>query len=138
IQGYSFGSATPWVLAPNFSDTNYLSWGYFLEGFAEFYQFAVRNFVNINHKDISTWTNSAFSGNCEEGPFTNINSLYGRYYGVYSGDPHIGTKTCFIWNMYDQYSDAGYRASRFKPNENDDLGFESAIFNYLSTLGNSG
>ena len=122
LQHNSFGGASR---AEVYSDTTI--W-FFLEGFAEFHQFAVRNYVNAHYDDTSDWTGSS-SGNAEEAAFI----WPYPFQALYESIPGIARRACFIWNVYDGYSDAGFKATRYGSANNDDIGLPTSIFDFLST-----
>jgi len=104
--------------------------GDFREGFAEFHQFAVRNWANVTYGDFDAtddfiWT----SDNLEESPW--VSATRGERFGGMDYGPPAAGYGCFMWNVYDSYSDNAFRSSRYSGNDNDDVGETNLIFTIL-------
>lgn len=78
----------------------------FKEGFAEFYQFAVRNYAKATLGQESPW----WDDNQEEASFASPRFRSIRYHN----DASVSGFSCFLWNVYDKYNDAGFRASQYE------------------------
>ncbi len=94
--------------------------GTFLEGWANFYSYAVQNYANANYDDYLYW-----KWNSEEWPFGN--PRYGGY--PINLDPNgYEIPHGFLWNVYDAYDDEGFKADGRDGLDNDDIGNPLLIF----------
>jgi hypothetical protein len=102
----------------------------FVEGWAEFHQFAVRNYAAAVYNEYSPW----WDDNQEEDAFSSPRFSGIRYYTS-------ATKSgfsCFLWNVYDKYTDAGFKASLYgSANNNDDIGVTNRVFDVIAGWDNS-
>ncbi len=113
----------------------------FKEGFAEFHQFAVRNYAAAKYAEYSPWYDDNQEGydgwyGCQ-GPFS-VNPRFGgiRYQGSTLA-PNAAAFSCVLWNVYDKYDDDNFRAPQYQDKDNDDVGLTTRVIGILNDWPNA-
>ncbi len=110
---HEYGHYSSWTLWGN----HYPDDGTLDEGWANFFQFAVRNYATAKHGDDLDWPT-----NCEEMPFATPR------FGKTTPDIYYDVTSSFLWNLYDSYSDPNFKAPIYDNSDNDDVGEEALFF----------
>lgn len=115
--------------------------GPILEGWATFYSWIYRAWVNNKYNDYI----DTLIDNCELGPFcsyTNIDQYdnitkHGERFGNINKEIPDARFACFLWNIYDGISTDNFQYFSYKGRDNDDIhGLEISILDhYLESLG---
>lgn len=100
----------------------------FLEGFAEFHQFCVRNYTSAKYGEFQDWGYD----NLDESPFNIFDRFAGMPYQPY--DTSVCAYGCFLWNVYDKYIDSGFRSPHYNDSDNDDVGEPLLIWEKYATM----
>lgn len=107
----------------------------FKEGWAEFHQFAVRNWVasSISQGDIDfgSWDDD----NQEEAPFSPYIRFNGIRYRGSTSAPSAAAFSCFLWSLYDKYSETGFKTPKYQGVDNDDVGIPFDVYNTVEIGG---
>ncbi len=91
----------------------------YVEDFGELHQFAARNWMSKVYDEAINWNDD----NREECTYSDVANTYYPIYGYAS----------FLWNVYDKYDDAPFRADRYAGRDNDDVGEPLKIFSTVAT-----
>ncbi len=97
------------------------------EGWAMFFSFAARSWANnMFNEDLL-----ASDDNLEAAPFSYSGTT--RFSGLrYSDQPDFCKFACYLWNIYDSYSEDSFMPSNYDHSNNDDvIGLGNRVFNIM-------
>lgn len=97
------------------------------EGWAIFFSFAVRNYANRVYNEYLI----DYDDNTEKAAFVSNPRFYGIRYT--STDPEISAFACYLWNLYDGYSDGNYKSLSYLGDNDDINGYGVRVFDIMRT-----
>jgi len=100
-----------------------------VEGWAQFYSFATRNWANNLYNDLL----EDGTDNMEEGPFNNTPYSDNAYNNELPNVPRIAS---YMWNVYDSPNLGVFHATKYSGSDNDDIGSDPMrVFTIMENLG---
>ncbi|MCX6150625.1 MAG: hypothetical protein NTX22_08895, partial [Ignavibacteriales bacterium] len=106
------------------------------EGWAIFYCFAARNYINKIYGD-DIYVVQYNDDNTEYAPFR-PGLRYGNIRYAQGGEPMKAAISCYLWGLYDSYSGGNFEITNYNNGDNDDLsGYSNTVFESMRSLSNS-
>ncbi len=128
---HEFGHHFHWTFSPS------SFFGKFCEGYAQWHQFAVRNYAHRQYGDDDGYLHDS-ADNPEWMPFQLPPHRYTDAYTAsqppYPQEDYYDDMMCFLWNVYDKYNDPVDRSTYYDDSDNDDIGEPMLAFNLVDSL----
>ena len=95
------------------------------EGWAIFYSYACRQYANRVYND----SPDDLDDNTETSPYENPRFSSMRY--AMNGHPEYCMFACYLWNLYDSYTDGNFKTLTYEGHDNDDIGYGVRVFDEM-------